>query len=65
MVEVESVDVVEPSWVNAAQACEAGYMSVGELLADLRGDPALPVTASACGESMGQTQGMSWPASPA
>ncbi len=43
MVEVESVDVVEPSSVDAAQAREAGYASVGELLADLRGDPAWPV----------------------
>jgi hypothetical protein len=43
MVEVESVDVVEPSSVDAAQAREAGYASVGVLLADLRGDPALPV----------------------
>ncbi len=43
MVEVESVDVVEPSSVEAAQAREAGYASVGELLADLRGDPAWPV----------------------
>ena len=43
MVEVESVDVVEPSSVDAAQAREAGYASVGELLAGLRGDPALPV----------------------
>jgi len=43
MVEVESVDVVEPSSVDAAQAREAGYASVGELLADLRGDPASPV----------------------
>ena len=43
MIEVESVDVVEPSSVDAAQAREAGYTSVGELLADLRGDPALPV----------------------
>ena len=43
MVEVESVDVVEPSSVDAAQAREAGYATVGELLADLRGDPALPV----------------------
>src|SRR5215470_5707079 len=43
MVEVESVDVVEPLSVDAAQAGEAGYASVGELLADLRGDPALPV----------------------
>jgi hypothetical protein len=43
MVEVESVDVVEPSSVDAAQAREAGYASVGDLLAGLRGDPALPV----------------------
>ena len=43
MVEVESVDVVEPAWLDAAQAREAGYASVGDLLADLRGDPALPV----------------------
>ncbi len=35
LVEVESVD--------AAQAREAGYASAGELLAGLRGDPALPV----------------------
>lgn len=43
MVEVESVDVVDPSSVGAAQAREAGYASVAELLAALRGDPALPV----------------------
>jgi len=41
MVEVESVDVVEPSSVDATQAREAGYASVGELLANLRGDPAI------------------------
>jgi hypothetical protein len=43
MVEVESVDVVDPSSVDAAQARQAGYASIDELLADLRGDPALPV----------------------
>ena len=43
MVEVEAVDVVEPSSVDAAQAREAGYASVGDLLAGLRGDPAFPV----------------------
>jgi len=43
MVEVESVDVIEPASVDAVQAREAGYRSVAELLADLRGDPALPV----------------------
>src|SRR5262249_39533158 len=44
MVEVESVDVVDPSSVDAPQARQAGYASVGELLADLRGYPALPVS---------------------
>ena len=43
LVEVESVDVVDPSSVDAVQAREAGYASAGELLADLRGDPASPV----------------------
>jgi hypothetical protein len=43
MVEVESVDVVDPSSVDAAQAREAGYASVADLVAGLRGDPALPV----------------------
>jgi hypothetical protein len=43
MVEVESVEVVGPSSVDSEQASEAGYESVDELLADLRGDPALPV----------------------
>jgi hypothetical protein len=43
MVEVESVDLIEPSSVDATQARAAGYASVGDLLADLRGDPALPV----------------------
>lgn len=43
MVEVESVDVVGPSSVDAAQAREAGYPAAGDLLAALRGDPALPL----------------------
>jgi biotin operon repressor len=43
MVEVESVEAIEPSSVDAAQARQAGYGSIGDLLADLRGDPALPV----------------------
>jgi hypothetical protein len=43
MVEVESVDVIDPASVTAADAREAGYATVGELRADLRGDPALPV----------------------
>jgi hypothetical protein len=37
MVEIESVDIVEPSSADDAQAREAGYPSVDELLADLRG----------------------------
>ena len=43
MVEVESVDLVEPSSVDAAQAREAGYETAAELLADLRGEPDVPV----------------------
>ena len=43
MIEVESVDVVEAWSVDVVQAREAGYASVGELLAGLRGDPALPI----------------------
>ena len=43
MVEVETAEVVDPSSVDANQANEAGYGSVGDLLADLRGDPAMPV----------------------
>src|SRR5215475_15197212 len=43
MVEVETVDVVEPSSVDAVQAQEAGYANVADLLADLRGDPASPL----------------------
>jgi hypothetical protein len=43
MVEVDSVEVVELSSVDTAQARQAGYGSIGDLMADLRGDPALPV----------------------
>jgi hypothetical protein len=43
MAEVDAVDVVEPSSLDGAQAREAGYASVGDLLASLRGDPALPL----------------------
>jgi hypothetical protein len=37
MVEVESVELVEPSSVDAAQAGEAGYASADEVIADQPG----------------------------
>src|ERR1700758_261197 len=43
VVEGEAGGVGEPSSLDAAQAYEAGYAGASELLADLRGDPALPV----------------------
>jgi hypothetical protein len=39
----ESVDVVEPACITAADARAAGYADVHALLADLRGDPKLPL----------------------
>ncbi len=39
----EAVDVVEPSGITAADARAAGYPDVAALLADLRGDPGLPL----------------------
>ena len=62
MVEVESVDVVEPSSVDAAQAREAGYESVGELLAACAVTRPCRFTASVCDESLRPTPGPSWPA---
>jgi hypothetical protein len=43
MVAAESVDVVTPASITAAQARAAGYPDVAALLADLRGDQALPL----------------------
>jgi hypothetical protein len=43
MVVAESVDVVTSADITAAQARAAGYPDVAALLADLRGDPALPL----------------------
>lgn len=40
---VESVDVVEPSAVTRADARRAGHRSVEALLADVAGDPELPL----------------------
>jgi hypothetical protein len=43
MVEAAAVDVVAPEAVTADQARAAGYADITALLADLRGDPALPL----------------------
>ena len=43
MVEVDVVDVVTPADIDQAQATQAGYGTVDELVADLRGDPDLPL----------------------
>ena len=43
LIEVDSVDVVGTADIDAAQAGQAGYGTVGELLADLRGEPHLPL----------------------
>lgn len=43
LVEVESVDVIEPAAIGAQEARQAGYGSVADALAGLRGDPSLPV----------------------
>jgi hypothetical protein len=39
----EAVDVVEPAQITPAQARDAGFGSVQDLVGDLRGDPALPL----------------------
>lgn len=43
MVEAEAVDVVAPDAITADQARAAGYADAAALVADLRGDPALPL----------------------
>ncbi len=43
MVLAETVDIVRPSDITAADARAAGYPDVAALLADLRGEPELPV----------------------
>jgi hypothetical protein len=43
IVEVESVDVVDPAAVTRADARRAGHASVDALLADVSGDPELPL----------------------
>src|SRR5215469_316225 len=37
------VDAVTPAEIDLPQASDAGYCSIDELLADLRGDPDLPL----------------------
>lgn len=43
LVAAESVDVVTPETITSAQARDAGYPGTAELLADMRGDPGLPL----------------------
>jgi hypothetical protein len=43
MVLAEAVDIVEPADITLAQARDAGFPSVDAVVADLRGDPALPL----------------------
>jgi hypothetical protein len=40
LVQVDSVDVVDPDRISAADARLAGYQTVADLVRDLRGDPA-------------------------
>jgi biotin operon repressor len=43
IIEVDAVDLVTPRDIDAGQAREAGYATVKELLADLRGDKKTPL----------------------
>lgn len=43
MIEVESVELVDPAATTDADARRAGYAGTAELVADLPGDPAVPV----------------------
>jgi biotin operon repressor len=43
LVEVDAVDLVSPADIDGSQVSDAGYGSVEELLADLRGDPQAPL----------------------
>ena len=43
LVEVDAIDVVSLADIDQAQAGEAGYDTIDELLADLRGDPEVPL----------------------
>jgi len=43
MVQAETVDIVSPGDITPALARDAGFADVASLLADMRGDPALPL----------------------
>ena len=43
IIEVDAVDLVTPQDIDAGQASEAGYATVKELVADLRGDEKTPL----------------------
>jgi len=43
IIEVDAVDLVTPQDIDAGQASDAGYATVKELLADLRGDEKTPL----------------------
>jgi len=43
IIEVDAVDLVKPRDIDAGQASEAGYATVRELVADLRGDKKTPL----------------------
>jgi len=43
IIEVDAVDLVTPRDIDPGQACEAGYTTVKELVADLRGDKKTPL----------------------
>jgi hypothetical protein len=43
IIEVDAVDLVTPQDIDARQASEAGYATVKELVADLRGDEKTPL----------------------
>ena len=43
LVQVDAVDLVSPADIDGTQVSDAGYGSIGELLADLRGDPQAPL----------------------
>jgi hypothetical protein len=43
LVAVDAIDLVDPAEITAADAAEAGYESVADLVADLRGDATTPI----------------------
>src|SRR6188768_3550517 len=44
MIEVDEVSMVEPGSITDVEARSSGYEDASTLVADLRGDPSLPVT---------------------